>query len=313
MEGARRRSPGWGRGLTLLSLPSAVLLDMDGTLVDSDAAVERAWTGWAAEHDVDPDAVLAIAHGSPPDPTVRRMLPDLDDRAVARSAARQMDMQYDDLSDVVAARGVGALLAALERLALPWAVVTSADVRLARARLGAAGIPAPPLLVTVEDVHVGKPDPECYRIAAARLGVDPARCLVVEDAGPGVEAGRAAGMTVAGLRGVDADVPIAVRAQRRPVASMDDEEVFPGPTARSVRPANGHAARPEIGEGRRAAAMWCSRRGPAAGGRLTRTEGPPRWRIPRAYCLLVMGLPRGASCRRCPLRFSKPVPGAGTG
>ena len=189
--------------------PAAVLLDMDGTLVDSDAAVERAWTSWAAEHGVDTDALLAIAHGSPPDPTIRRMLPDLDDRAVARAAVRQMDLQYHDLSDVVAAPGAGALLAVLDRLGLPWAVVTSADVRLARARLGAAGIPEPPLLVTVEDVHVGKPDPEGYLLAARRLGVDAARCLVVEDAAPGVEAGRAAGAVVAGLRGVAADVAVA--------------------------------------------------------------------------------------------------------
>ena len=209
MERARRVAAGWGRGLTPFASPSAVLLDMDGTLVDSDAAVERAWTGWAAEHGVDPDAVLAIAHGSPPEPTVARMLPGLDAQAVARAAARQMDLQYDDLSDVVAAPGMDALLAALDRLALPWAVVTSADARLARARLGAAGVPEPPLLVTVEDVRVGKPDPEGYLLAAARLDVDPSRCLVVEDAGPGVAAGRAAGMRVAGLRGIDADIAVA--------------------------------------------------------------------------------------------------------
>ena len=182
---------------------------MDGTLVDSDAAVERAWTTWATEHGVDPDAVLLVAHGSPPDPTVRRMRPDLDDRAVARAAARQMDLQYDDLSDVVAAPGAGALLATLARLGLPWAVVTSADVRLAHARLDAAGLPDPPLLVTVEDVRAGKPDPEGYLFAARQLGVDPERCLVVEDAGPGVEAGRAAGATVAGLRWIASDVPLA--------------------------------------------------------------------------------------------------------
>jgi HAD superfamily hydrolase (TIGR01509 family) len=192
-----------------LVLPAAVLLDMDGTLVDSDAAVERAWTSWAAEHGVDGDAVLAIAHGSPPDPTVRGMLPDLDERAVAVAAARQMDLQYDDLSDVVAAPGADVLLDALDELGLPWAVVTSADARLARARLGAAGIPDPPLLVTVEDVRVGKPDPECYLLAARRLGVDPTACLVVEDAEPGVVSGRAAGAVVAGLRGVPADVSIA--------------------------------------------------------------------------------------------------------
>jgi beta-phosphoglucomutase-like phosphatase (HAD superfamily) len=86
---------------------------MDGTLVNSDAAVERAWTRWSAEHGVDPDAVLAIAHGSPPEPTVRRMLPGVDKRAVAVAAARQMSLQYDDLSDVVAAPGTATLLTTL--------------------------------------------------------------------------------------------------------------------------------------------------------------------------------------------------------
>jgi beta-phosphoglucomutase-like phosphatase (HAD superfamily) len=207
-SGPARRVGRLNRPELPIGRPAAVLLDMDGTLVDSDAAVERAWTGWAAEHGVDPDAVLAIAHGSPSEMTVRRMLPDLDDRAVARAVAR-LDSSEDDVSDVVAAPGADALLAALERLALPWAVVTSADIRLARARLGAAGIPDPPLLVTLDDVRVGKPDPEGYLLAARRLGVDPARCLVVEDAEPGVAAGRAAGAVVAGLRGVSADVAVA--------------------------------------------------------------------------------------------------------
>ena len=193
----------------VLTRPAAVLLDMDGTLVDSDAAVERAWVSWAAEYGVDPDAVLAGAHGSPGVQTIRRFRPDLDDRAVARIVARQLEKEYEDLSDVVAAPGAAVLLSTLDRLSLPWAVVTSADVRLARSRLGAAGLPEPPLLVTVEDVRVGKPDPEGYLLAAARLGVDPARCLVVEDAGPGVAAGRAAGAVVAGLRGIDADVAVA--------------------------------------------------------------------------------------------------------
>ena len=97
----------------LTGRPAAVLLDMDGTLVDSDAAVERAWISWAAEYGLDPDAVLAVAHGSPGERTIRRMLPDLDDRAVARSVARQLEKEYDDLSDVVAAPGADALLAAL--------------------------------------------------------------------------------------------------------------------------------------------------------------------------------------------------------
>lgn len=103
--------------------------------------------------------------------------------------------------------GAVELLATIGRLALPWAVVTSADLRLATARLGAAGIVAP-LLVTVEDVAAGKPDPEGFLLAARRLGVEPARCLVVEDSEPGLAAGRAAGARVAALRGLSGDVVV---------------------------------------------------------------------------------------------------------
>ncbi|MEH1057106.1 HAD-IA family hydrolase [Micromonospora sp. CPCC 206171] len=188
-----------------VSSVGALLLDMDGTLVDSDAAVERAWRVWAAEYGVDPEAVLAIAHGSPADRTVRRLLPGLDDAAVAAAADWQLALQYDDLSDVTATRGAPALLATLARVGLPWAVVTSADSRLAKARLGAAGIDAP-VLVTVEDVTVGKPDPQGYLRAAELLDVPPARCLVVEDADVGLRAGRAAGAMTAALKGLDGDL-----------------------------------------------------------------------------------------------------------
>jgi len=202
----------------------AVLLDMDGTLVDSDAAVERAWTVWAGEYGVETAAALAIAHGAPADRTVRQLLPSLDEAAVAAAAARQLALQYDDLSDVVPASGTTELLGALGRIGLPWAVVTSADARLAKARLDAAGIAAP-LLVTVEDVTAGKPDPEGYLLAAKQLGVDPARCLVVEDAEPGLAAGRAAGAMVAALKRLNGDLRIddlgqlahlLIRARTRP-------------------------------------------------------------------------------------------------
>ncbi len=191
----------------LLDDVDAILLDMDGTLVDSDAAVERAWITWATEHRVDPDAAVALAHGSPADRTVRQLLPDLDDAAVAVSAQRQLALQYHDLSDVVLAPGAQRLLDTIERLKMPWAVVTSADVPLATARLGAAAID-PPLLITVEDVAVGKPDPECFLLAARQLGVDAQRCLIVEDSAPGLAAARAAGAMTAALRGFDGDVKL---------------------------------------------------------------------------------------------------------
>jgi sugar-phosphatase len=191
-----------------LDLVEAVLFDMDGTLVDSDAAVERAWRTWSAEYGADPEAVIAFAHGRPAEQTVRRMLPQAGDDVVAEAAGRQLALQYEDLSDVVATPGASDVPAALAALGLPWAVVTSADDRLAEARLGAAGIVAP-VLVTVDRIVAGKPDPEGYLLAAKLLGADPARCLVVEDAAVGVTAGRAAGAMTAGLKGVDADLPIA--------------------------------------------------------------------------------------------------------
>jgi len=190
-----------------LSRVQAVLLDMDGTLVDSDAAVERSWRTFAAEYRVDPSRGPLSVPGLPAAGNVRRLRPDLSGEEAAAAAQHQLELEYVDVADVTAAPGAHALLAELDRLGLPWAVVTSADVRLAQIRLAAARI-TPALLVTIDDVRHGKPDPEGYLLAARKLGADPRRCLVVEDAEAGVAAGRAAGAVVAGLRGVDADIPV---------------------------------------------------------------------------------------------------------
>jgi sugar-phosphatase len=190
---------------------AAVLFDMDGTLVDSDAAVERAWLTWATEYGVNGPEAVVLAHGSPSEPTVRKLLPHLDEAATLTAAARQMELQYDDLSDVVPTPGAVELLARLAERGLPWAVVTSADQRLAKARLAAAGIVAP-VLVTIDDITAGKPDPAGYLLGAQLLGVPPARCLVVEDADVGLAAGRAAGARTAALRGLDGDLRIGTLA-----------------------------------------------------------------------------------------------------
>jgi HAD superfamily hydrolase (TIGR01509 family) len=190
-----------------LSHVQAVLLDMDGTLVDSDAAVERSWRTFATEYRVDLSRGPLFVHGLPAVGNVRRLRPDLSEDEAVAAARRQLELEYVDVADVTATPGAHELLGELDRLGLPWAVVTSADVPLARIRLAAAGI-MPALLVTIDDVRHGKPDPEGYLLAARKLGADPRRCLVVEDAEAGVRAGRAAGAVVAGLRGVDADIPI---------------------------------------------------------------------------------------------------------
>ena len=88
---------------------------------------------------------------------------------------------------------------AMLRQSQPIAIVTSGPTRLAEARLRAAGLPRPEVLVSADSVSRGKPDPEPYLLAAQRLGVAPSRCTVFEDAPAGVRAGHAAGMRVVAL------------------------------------------------------------------------------------------------------------------
>lgn len=186
----------------------ALLVDMDGTLVDSDAAVERLWRRWALEHHVDPDAVVAVCHGATGEETMRRFRPDLSPAELVAENQVHLRRETADTDGVVAAVGAAELIDALARIGLPWAVVTNADRGLAQARLAAAGVEVPEL-VTVDEVELGKPDPASYRLGAARLGVDVERCLVVEDSGTGIAAGRAAGARIASLRRDDGDLPVA--------------------------------------------------------------------------------------------------------
>jgi HAD superfamily hydrolase (TIGR01509 family) len=186
----------------------AVLLDMDGTLVDSDAVVERAWRAWAREHGIEAASVLAVAHGRPPAATVGRVAPWLSPAEARRATARHDELEAADATATPALPGAHRLLEELRRLGLPWAVVTGAGTLLARRRLRAAGID-PPLLVSLDDVPAGKPAPDGFLLAAARLGVQPRHCLVVEDSLPGVGAGRRAGARVAALRGLPADLGVA--------------------------------------------------------------------------------------------------------
>ncbi|MEU4195900.1 HAD-IA family hydrolase [Kribbella sp. NPDC026611] len=188
-----------------LSDVHAVLFDMDGTLVDSDAVVDRSWSQWAEEYGVPVADVLAIAHGSPAEVTIGRMRPDLSPAERAEAVARVLDIESSDVSDVVATPGAPELTALLDRLGIPWAVYTSASTRLAKVRLDAVGI-TPSILVTLDDVTHGKPNPEGYLRAAELLGVPADQCLVVEDTTVGLAAGKASGALTAGLKGIPADI-----------------------------------------------------------------------------------------------------------
>jgi HAD superfamily hydrolase (TIGR01509 family) len=178
----------------LLFEPGAVLSDMDGVLVDSWTAIERAWTRFAHRHGLDPEVVLAASHGVPTIDVIRTVAPHLDASAEAAALEREQIEEVEGLRPLPGARELVASLPAGR-----FAVVTSASRKLAESRLRAAGLPVPDVLVSSDDVEHGKPSPAGYLRAACLLGVDPAHSVVLEDAPAGVEAGVAAGMTVIGL------------------------------------------------------------------------------------------------------------------
>jgi len=166
-----------------------VLLDLDGTLIDSIAAVERSWVRWCAEYEVDPVRLLGF-HGIPAARVIEGLLPEPDRPAAFQ---RIRDLEVADVDDIVVLPGAAALLAALAEGGVPTAIVTSGTRDLADARIAATGLAHPRVVVTASDVERGKPWPDPWLEGARRLGVDPGDCLVVEDAVAGLRAGRAAG------------------------------------------------------------------------------------------------------------------------
>ncbi|MFF5569833.1 HAD-IA family hydrolase [Streptomyces luteogriseus] len=175
----------------------ALLLDMDGTLVNSDASVERVWRRWAGRHGLDGDEVMKVVHGRQGYASMALLLPGRPMEQNHADNARMLAEETADTDGVVAIPGAPEFLASLQ--GLPHALVTSADVPLSTARMAAAGLDLPEVRVTAESVGASKPDPEGFLKGAAELGIAPADCVAFEDSGAGIAAGRAAGMTVVGI------------------------------------------------------------------------------------------------------------------
>ncbi|PXX55625.1 sugar-phosphatase [Nocardia tenerifensis] len=164
----------------------AVLFDCDGVLVDSVDSGERSWRQWSGEYGLDPALVLDGVHGRRSAETVALFLPpDLHRDALARIDAIEIG-QAVDTRPIAGARQL------LGQLVHPWAVVTSASAPLLAARLTAASLPTPPVLITAGEVRLGKPDPEGYLLAADKLGVPIQDCVIVEDSATGIRAAAAA-------------------------------------------------------------------------------------------------------------------------
>lgn len=175
---------------------SGFLFDLDGTLVDSLPAVERAWSNWAARQGIAADDVLAFIHGKQAITSLRHFMAGQSEEAIQAEFLALEQTEAKDTDGVQALPGAKALLSTLNELQIPWAIVTSGSVPVAHARHKAAGLPQPVVFITAEQVVKGKPEPDPYLLGAKKLGLSPDVCVVVEDAPAGVLSGLNAGCAV---------------------------------------------------------------------------------------------------------------------
>lgn len=171
---------------------AAMLFDMDGTIINSIAAAENVWAKWARAHGIDVETFLPTIHGRRAIDTITSLnLPGVD------AATEAAYITQAEIAEVEGIEEIPGAAAFLNRIPVSsWAVVTSAPRELALTRLKAAGLPIPQVLITAEDVEQGKPKPDCYLLAAKRLGVSCTDCLIFEDAEIGIAAALASGGTL---------------------------------------------------------------------------------------------------------------------
>jgi len=167
----------------------AILFDLDGVLVDSAERVEKTWHEWATRHGLDPEHVIEMAHGRRTVETLRLVAPDLSADAELAVLEASQATNPDGVYEIAGARELLEFLPTSR-----WAVVTSGIRAVAEFRLRHTGLPSPAVMICADEISRGKPDPEGYLIAAARLGFSAADCIVIEDAPAGIESAQAAGM-----------------------------------------------------------------------------------------------------------------------
>ncbi|WED23690.1 HAD-IA family hydrolase [Vibrio sp. JC009] len=198
-----------------------LLFDLDGTLVDSNAAVDRSWETWCQRNNIDFAEASKVYHGRPAGDTIKEFLAGVSEDKVEEEILWLQKQESTDVEGVVALPGAIEFLNEISAHGIPWAIVTSGTLPVATARIKAAGIPQPSVLITPERVTKGKPDPEPFVLGATELGLTAEECIVFEDAPSGLNAGNAAGAkTVAVLSQFEAEDLPPASAHIRSIADL---------------------------------------------------------------------------------------------
>jgi len=183
-----------------MDLPfEALLFDLDGTLVDSSEAINRAWAAYADKYQFNIDGFLFAIQGKPANEVMSFFRPGATEAEIKQDVVWLEAMEKNDTDGVVALPGACELLDRLNMEKIPWAIVTSGTLPVATARIKAVNFPHPAVLITPELVTHGKPAPDPYLLGASKLGLEIKHCIVFEDAPAGVKSGVQAGARVIGV------------------------------------------------------------------------------------------------------------------
>ncbi|MEP0706727.1 MAG: HAD family phosphatase [Parvibaculum sp.] len=186
--------------------PSLIIFDCDGVLVDTEPVANRALARFLGEcgYEISYEECRRLFVGR----TMQAVQAHVEE-ATGRPLGEDWPERIRDATLKAFAEGVepveGArdVLSGLDARSMPYCVASSGKFEKMRFTLGATGLLplVEDVLFSAEEVAHGKPAPDLFLHAAARMGHAPERCLVIEDSVPGVQAGVAAGMTVIGYAG----------------------------------------------------------------------------------------------------------------
>lgn len=194
-------------------MPHGVIFDMDGVLVDSGDPHHESWQVLARQYGINiPEERFKRTFGRPSRDIIRIIWgDDVGEDEIQRIDAEKETVYRDLVRDNLPLMpGCKELLAGLRDAGFILSVATSGPRENLELVLDAGEL-AEFFTATVNgfDIEHGKPAPDCFLLAAERCGLEPAECVVIEDAPVGVQAGVAAGMPVIALTGTHPSGPLA--------------------------------------------------------------------------------------------------------